>query len=473
MAATATSTHSIWNERLMAALPWLVLGYLALFAWRFADERLYADSGYYLARVVNEDAFRIEHGRWVLAFAQALPLIGAKLGVPMKGLILLHSFNNIIWMCGCMLITWRVLRDRDATVAIAALHLVGLTHGLLCPIFELYYGADLLVLFIAVHRSKALNPRWRSLALLLLAALVASCHAIGFMLLTGTLILTRAWQRKREAMLLFTVVALVITARLLTISDYEKDSAAFVFKARDPAVLAAVLSPANLSGLLRYAVRHYPDLLVFASLALAGLLIQRRRADALLFIGFILAMHALISLKLPAWYHDRYREQVNFGVAAWVVLVLIFHTGRVDRTRKWVTIILLLAVIYRIATAERIAPYYAARTAHIEAAIARAHAMNVSKGIITADADFAPEHHGIRLFWSVPVESLLLSAKQGSSATVSLITTEDIALGGLQDHLGEFIFRRWDLLPSSWLDARWFVAPEGEYLPIPEKGSAR
>ena len=77
MAATATSTHSIWNERLMAALPWLVLGYLALFAWRFADERLYADSGYYLARVVNEDAFRIEHGRWVLAFAQALPLIGA------------------------------------------------------------------------------------------------------------------------------------------------------------------------------------------------------------------------------------------------------------------------------------------------------------------------------------------------------------------------------------------------------------
>jgi hypothetical protein len=473
MAATAPSTHPGWNERLMNALPWLVLCYLALFAWRFADERLYADSGYYLARVVNEGAFRIEHGRWVLALAQALPLIGAKLGVPMKALILLHSVNNVIWMCGCMLTAWSVLRDRDAAVAIAALHLVGLTHGLLCPIFELYYGADLLVLFIAVHRGTALDPRWRLPALLLLAALVASCHAIGFMLLGATLVLDRAWQRRRESVLLFTVIALVITARVITISDYEKDSAAFVMKARDPAVLAAVLSPANLIGLLRYSVHHYPDLLVLGTLVLAGLLIQRRRADALLFIGFLLAMHALISLKLPEWHHDRYREQVNFGVAAWVVLVLIFHAGRFEWTRGWVPIILLLSMAYRIAAAERIAPCYAARTAHIEAAIARAHAMRVSKGIITAGGDFAPEHHSVGLSWSVPVESLLLSAKQGPTATVSLITTEDIALGGLQDHLDGFIFRRWDLLPSSWLDARWFMAPEGEYLPIPEEGSAR
>jgi hypothetical protein len=473
MAETSPRKHSVRNDRLMAVLPWLVLGYLALFAWRFADERLYADSGYYLARVVNEGAFRIEHGRWVLAFAQALPLIGVKLGVPMKALILLHSFNNVIWMCGCMLIAWRVLRDRDAAVAIAALHLVGLTHGLLCPIFELYYGTDLLVLFLAVHRGTAMNPRWRLSALLFLGALVASCHAIGFLLLAGVLILARAWERKLEALLLFMVVALVLTARVLTISDYEKDSAAFIIKACDPGVLAAVLSPANLSGLVRYAVRHYPDLVALATLALAGLLLHGRRTDALLFFGFLLAMHALISLKLPEWYHDRYREQVNFGVTAWVVLVLIFHAGRLSRTAKWVPVILLLSVAYRIATAERIALCYTARTAHIEAAIARAQAQGVSKGIIAADGDFAPEHHGVSLFWSVPVESLLLSAKQGPAATVSLITTEDLEFRGLQDHLGEFIFRRWDLLPSSWLDARWFVAPEGEYLPIPEEGSAQ
>jgi len=80
-----------------------VLLFLAVFAWRFADERLYSDSGYYLARVINEGSFRVEHGRWVLALSQVLPLIGVKLGLPVTALIKLHSLNNVVWLAGCLI----------------------------------------------------------------------------------------------------------------------------------------------------------------------------------------------------------------------------------------------------------------------------------------------------------------------------------------------------------------------------------
>lgn len=471
MHASSAEQRTALADRLVAIVPWVALTYLAAFAWRFADERLFADSGYYLARVVNDGGFRIEHGRWVLAIAQALPLVGVKLGLPMKALIMLHSLSNVIWLGACIVIAQRVLRDRYAALAIAALHLVGLTHGLLCPVFELYYGADLLVLFIAVHRSTSVGRRWRLPLLVLLGALVASCHAIGFLLLAGMLVLMRAWEHRREAVILASVVALVILARVLTVSAYEKDSAAFVLQARDPQALAEVLSLRNLAGMLRYAMRHYPDLLALAAIAPAGLVLQRRRLDAVLFIGFIAVMHVLISLKLPGWYHDRYREQVNFGIAAWAVLVLVLRCGRITRAPALLPLAIALALCFRMAQAERMAPYYAERTAHIESRIDRAHALGVSKGIISAAADFAPAHHGIPLFWSVPVESLLLSAKRGPASTVSLITTEDVVLGGLQDQPDGFIFRRWDVLPPDWLDPRWFQQPQGEYQLIPDSGA--
>ncbi|HRH39153.1 MAG TPA: hypothetical protein PK760_12445, partial [Flavobacteriales bacterium] len=59
MSTTGTSERII-----LRTLAWSIVAFLGLFAWRFAEERLYTDSGYYLARVINEGWFHVEHGRW-------------------------------------------------------------------------------------------------------------------------------------------------------------------------------------------------------------------------------------------------------------------------------------------------------------------------------------------------------------------------------------------------------------------------
>ena len=47
-------------------------------------------------------------------------------------------------------------------MALAAVQLIGLTHGLFCPIFELYYGVALLIILRAVVKDHTLHAylRW-------------------------------------------------------------------------------------------------------------------------------------------------------------------------------------------------------------------------------------------------------------------------------------------------------------------------
>lgn len=457
----------------MALTAVVACAHLAMFAWRFADERLYADSGYYLARVINEGGFRIEHGRWILALAQALPLAGLKVGLGLGALILLHSLSNVACMAACLAIVWR-LRDWSAMMAITLLQVAGLADGLFCPVFELYYGAALLVLFLAIRRSNGLHERWRLPALMIIGALVASCHAIGFILITAMLMLDRAWNRRREAIALGSMLVAVAVARAFTLSSYEKDSASFILKARDPMAVAEAFAPARLTELVDYAVHHYPDVLLLVALASIGLAIGRQWRTLAVLVLLIAVLQALIALKLPGWLHDRYREQVDFGVTAWVVLVLAFHGLRDCRIALAGAVLALGIVGYRAGMAQALAPSYAQRTASIRSAIAAARAAGLSKAIMPAPRFFGPEDHLIELGWSVPVESLLLSAEDGPAGTVSVITTQDAAQPDVVAHIDGFVFRRWDILALHWLNPRYFTPPSGTYaaLPMPPAGPA-
>lgn len=447
------------------ALPLLVLAYLAAFAWRFADERLYADSGYYLAQVINTGGFRIEHGRWALALSQVLPLLGVKAGASMSALILLHSLNNVAWLGLCLLVAARGLKDATATAALAATHLIGLTHGLLCPIFELYYGVDLLILLLSARRSSCIRGPWRWPLLTLLFLGAVSAHAMALMLAVALLAAERIWEDRRDTLLLLSTMAAYLLFHGAHLSPYEKDSASFLLRATNGAALWSAMGPGSLLELAGYAARHYPDVTLFAAWAAIALLKAHRWRQAMLLIGFLYVLHALISLKLQGFLHDRYREQLNFGAVAWVLLMLLRNASSL-RLPALLPHALLAALVFRMARAEWIAPHYEERTHRIEQAIGSARDAGISKGIIAGPRFFGPMHHAIDLSWSVPVESLLLSSKHGPQGTVSIITSEDASWPGAAGHLDQLVFRRWDIVAPGWLNPRYFSAPQGRYLPV-------
>ena len=231
-------------------MPLAILGFLAVFAWRFADERLYSDSGYYLARVINEGSFRIEHGRWVLALSQVLALIGVKLGLGMKSLIVLHSLNNVAWLGACTLVAKRVLHDDRAVLLLACVHVIGLTHGLFCPIFELYYGVDLLILFNATRQAEHLRPAVRWILLIVFFVGAISSHFFALLLAAGVLLLVRVWKDRPMTLALGSATVVVLAVRMATLSVYEQSGLEFLRDLGDPVKVFALFAPARIAELI-------------------------------------------------------------------------------------------------------------------------------------------------------------------------------------------------------------------------------
>ena len=187
----------------------------------------------------------------------------------------------------------------------------------------------------------------------------------------------------------------------------------------------------------------------------------------MLFALVTILLLALCILYRPGSIHDRYREQVNFALFAWILIMFCTRVLPLARWRTMAFSLLIAASLFRMVRAEWIAPWYAERTALMKAQIELAHTHKLSKAIVRSAVYFGPQHHLIGLSWSTSVESLLLSAKEGPRATVSLITTEDLETPAVREHLDRFVFRRWDIVDPSWLNAHYFQVPTGRYVLLP------
>ena len=444
--------------------------YLLAFAWRFADERLYADSGYYLARVINEGAFHIEHGRWVLALPQLLPLLAIKLGSPLPVVILLHSLGNVLFLAVAAWFAWSILDDRRSAMLLVALHIVGLAHGLFCPVFELYYGVALLVLFFAVLGSTRFTGALRMALLLLFFVGAVSSHPMALLLTAGALAIARVqWQRSTLLPLMIAAAGAIIF-RALTMSVYEAAQLSFVQRLAFPSLVLPLFAPSFLLAQIERALKHYPDVLAIASFTLALLACHRSWRTLSAFVLGLLVLHVLTGLYLPDPTHDRYREQVDFGFAAWTLIVAFTAVWPMHERRIALLLLLLVCGAYRIARAERIAPYYAARTAWQFDLIENTRANGMQKAIIDPQGiTFGTPDDRVAPYWSTGIECLLLSATDGPDAVVSIITTDDLQCAGVPEHLDKFVFLCWDVMEPEDLNVRYFRLAPGSYAPLPER----
>ncbi len=460
-------------DRLSLILVGTIVLFLGWFAINFAEERLFSDSSYYLFHVINDGRFRIEHGRWVLALSQLLPLLGTKLGLPLSALITLHSLNNVAFLLAGLVFVYRVLRDQHAAMALAAVQLIGLTHGLFCPIFELYYGVALLIILRAVIKDHTLHVylRWPLLTLLFLGAI--SSHFLGLLLTVGTLVMDRCWRDRRLTILLVSLLLIHLAAHLLTLSAYEQQNLQFTTSLAEPSKLLGLVDAGRLGELGYSLIRHYPDILVIGALNLFALISAKKWSEVAVYVGVLFLLFILVGLYLPGFLHDRYREQLNFAFTTWIIMALCHHVLPMARYRSLIGALLGLAIVLRIAMALDVSRYYTARTAWHRACIEVARTANLTKGIIPAPVDLGPADDLVDLSWSTSVESLLLSASSGAEQTISLITYFDEAHEDLSTKLDTFIFRRWEIMDPAALNPEYFRAPTGRYIridyPMPQK----
>ena len=400
----------------------------------------------------------------MLFLAELPAVIGLKLGASLSTLILLHSLANVIFLVACTLFAGLVLKDRRAVLLLALAQLIGLAHGLFCPVFELYYGVGLVLLFHATATNDHLNG-WIKLAITtLLFVLALGSHPMAWALLLGSFILLDHRQRRPLIPTLAIISLVFAIVRGSSLSGYETAQFTFLQRLAFPSLVLDLFTPAALLDRTQSALLHFPDVLALSIFTTGVLWRNDRRRAVIIFLAGLVLLYVITGLYLPADPHDRYREQVYFAFAAWTLLVIMLQLWPLHNWRPAVLLLVILCVGFRMVTAERIAVLYTARTQWHYALIADARQQGLTKAIMDPGViTFGTAQDHVSPYWSTGVECLLLSAKEGPSGTVSVITTDDAEHFRL-DEYPDIIVVRWDLaFAPDAPNARYFRFANSSY----------
>lgn len=443
-------------------MAYLALSALAAFAVYFARERLYADAGYFLVRVIDEEGFHVINQRWLMPLIQWLPLVGVKLGLPLSGITVLYSLGNVVLCAGAFVYVKGALRDRSHALLLLATQFVGLAQALFCPVFELYYGAILLITLRALLQSDQRHTRSGKVIACLLFALVATCHFLGLLVLLMMLALDRIWRHRSLTIAFALILILLMTPRIIGLSGYEDRAFQTVFLRLEIAGIGWLFAPGRLWAHAVQALWHYPDAILIALLCIFTAWRKGASWPTLLFIAGHLIIYTLVSLYFPDGTHDRYRETLDYAHVLWALVAAGWALQQAPAWRIWTPSVFMVLLVLRVAWSFNVGGTFVERREWIEERIEHARQQRITKGLDTARRSFtAPGFNNAPLYAPAPFEYVLLSAMEGPERTVVLVSVPSDA--HVDIHTLDNVLRREGVMLPDRRHGRYFHMPEGPF----------
>ncbi|MCU0432209.1 MAG: hypothetical protein MUC87_01995 [Bacteroidia bacterium] len=439
----------------------------AVLAIVFYRERIQSDSAYYLFHVVDTENFRIEHQRYILAFSQFLPLIGIKLGLGMKAVMMLYSLNPVLWFYLLFLYCVFFLRDKTAGSSIILVSVLGVIHMFFCPMYEIWYGSALLVL-VRSHLYHNRIERWYELLLFLgITITILFSHPLLLIPLVYLLLLDgieKWWLHWKQLLAVMLVFGIWYAIKKLMLSEYETGK----FSLLDFSWNKAYQSLSDGSYLwlrLRYIATYYTVPLIMVLITSAFYLMRGMRLRLFLlnafFWGHILVIN--ITHYHPDFPQSLYYERMYMPLVTIALLPFMYDVfTQVLLGNSFGGILIALAVGWRFWIFIHASPHYSAQLAKTDAVIKAAQKAGGSKFVLSPvlwKLGFEKAE------WSFPMETMLYSSFDGPDKVVTIALPEDFTHEQNAQKVNEnvLLVRRWDLRPNNGVNPRYFQIEKGPY----------
>lgn len=434
---------------------------LAVFAIALYQERLLADSSYYLFQVINKENFHVEHHRYILIFSQWLPLMAIKLGLKLNSILLLYSLGHVLFFYVIYLITRYLYRMEYVGFLLLLVQTLGTMSGFFVPMFEMYYAAGLLVLFAAVLYYSKSKHKW--LILFSLAFFIFSGHPLAALLLflvLGFHALDNSFKSYRLYIGLIMFFALIFLLKQHFITDYDRGKTeAFLYNLKH-----ASYNFDYIKGLAGFLWRYYKFLLGFALLTWLYLSYKGKWLHvALSFTAFVFVL-ALVNISAYGFEQSRYQEQVYFPLV-FIVSFPFWHyllKSEMKGLNLFFSVLVVIAVSVQVYGIHMDSQQFIQRNQEIHLLVNKAREMESKKCIVSKDSLKQNAN------WSYPIESLLFSSIAGSEHSITICTDEDYYFNENNKKLQAdmFLFRRWELYPDTWLNGKFFQMDGSIYKPL-------
>lgn len=456
-AKTSLST-SKWAFALIGhGFSWLLI----LLAALLYQERLNIDAAHYVYKVINDEWFRVEIGRLVLALSQILPLFAVKLGLSLKYVLVAYSLNSAIYFYLFFNVFLYGYRHAGAAMSMVLIQLLGLTYGYFTPMYEFYYAIPWVVLCYVLLKEN--SNRKRYLLMLVSAALAISAHLNGLILLLFVMVVDYL-QHKQLRMtywcIALSALIMVSVFKMLYPSDYESEIMAFNLDFSKNQRYKNLFSPNYLQQLAVYLVRYYWEVMLLLVLSLWAL----ARAKRWWLMGFIALAFAGDVVLIQTMYYglhvSRYYNQVYFPLVAVASIGFACSLGYMGKLRQQLMAVLIVVLlVFRLGALNNTADYYLDDVAQIKAMNQKCRETGSSK----CQTRYANLVHDeiVAGHWSFPIQSLLLSAIDGpdEAVTVNIEKYKPARLIGPNEH----IFRFNEIVADTSLNPRYFRLKPGAY----------
>lgn len=462
------------NKRIQSVFVLTVFAALfvfALFAW---FERMNSDAGYYLFRSINKQWFHVEHGRYVLALAELLPLLGTWLHLPLKAVVVLYSVNHVLLFIAAAWISFTATGSLQGPVMLAFLAFAGLHESIFTPQFELYYGLVFLVLFLVLLNQGFASgfSIGRIAALVCCAFFAVTSHPMALVNFAAALFINEliAGRKNTRLWIVFGMgLVLFLWWKKATVSDYEGNKFSTFLEAIRQNKISQLCEKKNWLPGIQILWQVFPDILLCFFISTIAFVWIRKPLILLVYLCSVL--FCLLTVWL-VWNPDsivtRYLEQVY---NPWVFSVTISMFWLLPRF-PWLILVLLLSLVFRVGQFKNGYNKFHNRTLKMDYFISEAAAKGGQRYCLTR-TDMGDEAYRMA-DWSYGFETMVRS-KITTGNTISITKDEDLFFEKNDSLLrtDEYLFRQWEREKTSSLNRHYFQMKPGRYeLLFPRQDSA-
>lgn len=444
----------ILEKNIFEHLFFILLGILAII---FYNERLYADSGYYIFKVINNENFWVEHNRYILILSQLFPLIAIKIGLGLKAVLYTYSVGHVLFFYCIFLISRYFYNDKNAGLLLILIQTLGIMSGFFVPMFELYYSTALLILFTSILYNS--NIRKNFIILVILAFFILTAHLYSFVLFMLVLVLhAEEFKFKHIKLYLFFLLMMIglFILKKYTASEYEQAKTNdFINTLKN-----GVYDFDYIKSLSAFIWEYYKELLIIEIITLGILLFSKEFIKSFLIGLAFIGTLAMINISGYGFEHTRYQEQVYFPlsfVAAYPFLFYVIKNKNIF-FKIIFSFVIFIIIIFRINGITTDSKYFSGRVQEMESLIEKARQNGGCKFIVD-ESTLKFESN-----WSYPIETMLLSSSNNKNS-ITICTKEDIDFN--QNRITvtstKYLFRKWDIYYIKSLNENYFKLDNSEY----------
>jgi hypothetical protein len=435
-------------------------GVLALLAVLFYKERtIFVDISFHMFYILKDDWLAIQNNRFVSFFTQSFPLIGSKLGLSLKTLLLLYSLSFVILYSSVFLVLTNLLKSWQYGLVMLLVSTLMVTHTFYWVQSEFPQGLAFLILYFGilhytiVEDKLSIKTIWLLPLLCLLLFTLVFSHPLmlfPFSFLTFYFLLHSKQTRPIYLASFLTFGAFYLAKQLFFKTIYESSAMGGLgnFKTLFPNYFGL---DSNYS-FLSYIISDYYLLFIALAAVVVYYIYYKEILKLGLVFGFFAAYLLLINVSYPHGGEQFYMENLYLPLSIFVIVPIVFD---ILPKLKANTALLLLGTLIGI----RLICIWAAHTTYsdrldyLRSLITQTPTQTSQKLLIQE----TPEHKSkLLMTWATPYEIWLLSTLEHGE-TRSIMLTDNLKEVEYAIPSTDKFITKWGAFPYQNLPQNYFV----------------